>query len=783
MNLSHGVPRKGQPNMKTLNAVEKVKPSAQTASSTSLASRQCQSRRSLVIVLGLTLAIGGLAATLRPADAEGDPDDEAAIAQVTARVLENSHYTGHQFDDAMASRFLDRYVEMLDGTHLYFLESDLAEFAPLRTRLDDLTRGRGDTRPAEQIFERFQERLEQRVAYAQELLKTEKFDFNGTDTYTVDREHEPRPRDLAAARQLWRQQLRYEYLQELLSDKQPDEIIKTLARRYTRLAHNLKQWNHDRVFELYLTALANVYDPHSDYMGRRQMEDFSISMNLSLVGIGATLQSEDGYCKLQELVAGGPAARSKLLKAGDRIVAVAQAGQPPVDVIDMPLSEAVSLIRGPKGTSVQLTIIPADSADSSARKTITLVRDEIKLEDQEAKARILDLPGEGGRTLRLGIIDLPSFYSGVQGGKGDEEKSCTTDVARLVRKLKRENIQGLILDLRHNGGGSLEEAVSLTGLFIHRGPVVQTKGADGDMNVENDPDPSELYAGPMIVLTSRLSASASEILAGALQDYGRALIVGDPTTFGKGTVQTVLPLANVMRRAGVEVAADPGALKFTIRKFYRPDGASTQLKGVGSDLVLASPTGKLRFGESEMTDPLPWDRVPPARHANYDLVAPYLAALTENSRKRQATDQDFISLGEDLERIQKRIDNPVVTLNAAQRRAEKAGLDQQAARRKQERAALTKPLRKQYAITLRNADDAGLPEAMTVRQPPRPSTVASNAAADSHNGVEPDKDSEPESARDITLEETVRILGDYVTLSSASAKPNLAATLPGSTAH
>lgn len=763
--------------MKTMNAVKRVKPTQQTASLTPLASRRQQSRRSLVTVLGLALtigAIGGSAATVRPSDEAVDSDEEAAITQVTARLLENSHYTGHRLDDALASRFLDRYLEMLDGNRSYFLESDLAEFAPLRTRLDDLILKRGDTRPAEQIFERFQERLEQRVAYAQELLKTEKFDFNGSDTYKVDREHAPRPRDLAAAKQLWRQQLRYEYLQELLSDKQPAEIIKTLARRYDRLAHNLKQWNHDRVFELYLTALANVYDPHSDYMGRRQMEDFSISMNLSLAGIGATLQSEDGYCKLQELVAGGPAARSKLLKAGDRIVAVAQEGQSPVDVIDMPLSEAVSLIRGPKGTRVQLTIIPADSADSSARKTFTLVRDEVKLEDQEAKARILDLPGKNDQTLRLGIIDLPSFYSGVQGGKRGEEKSATADVARLVRKLKQEKIQGLILDLRHNGGGSLEEAVSLTGLFIQRGPVVQTKDAEAEVNVENDPDPSVLYAGPLIVLTSRLSASASEILAGALQDYGRALIVGDPATFGKGTVQSVLPLASVMRRAGMEVAADPGALKLTIRKFYRPDGDSTQLRGVRSDLVLASPTSKLRFGESEMTDPLPWDRVSPVRHVNYDLVSPYLAALTESSRKRLAADPDFIWLGEDLERIQKRMDNPAVSLNVTQRRAEKAELDREAAHRKQEFATRTKPLRKQYAITLRNADSAGLPQAMTVSQKSRPSTVGGNASSDTNDGSAPDMD----SARDIVLEETVRILGDYVILSSAPAKPSLAATRP-----
>ncbi len=763
--------------MKTLNSVENVASEIEATNLMSPASRRRLplGRVGLLVGLGLTLAVGGLALTLRPADESTNPGEDAAIAQVTARLLENAHYSGHQFDDAMASRFLDRYLEMLDGTRLHFLESDVAEFAPLRTQLDNLTLRSGDTRPAGQIFDRFKERIEQRIAYAQDLLQTEKFEFDGPDTYAVDREHQPRPRDLAAAKQLWRQHLRYEYLQELLSDKQPAAICQTLSRRYERLAHTLKQWSHDRVFEMYLTALANVYDPHSDYMGRRQMEDFSIAMNLALVGIGATLQAEDGYCKIHELVAGGPAARSQLLKTGDRIVAVAQDRQEPVDVIDMPLSEAVSLVRGPKGTRVHLTIIPADSTDTATRRTITLVRDEIKLEDQEAKARILDLPGESGRTLRLGVIDLPSFYAGAQGDHQAEAKSATADVAKLIRKLKRENIQGLVLDLRRNGGGSLEEAVSLTGLFIRRGPVVQTKNAAGEMNIESDPDPSEAYAGPLIVLTSRLSASASEILAGALQDYGRALIVGDPSTFGKGTVQSVLPLASVMRKAGLAVEADPGALKLTIRKFYRPDGSSTQLKGVPSDLVLASTTGKLKIGEIEMTDPLPWDRVSPVRHANYNLVTPYRDGLQERSKQRLTTDKDFLWLNQDLERMQKQMDNPVVALNLKQRKAEKAELDRQAAQRKQDLAARAQPLRKQYAINLRNADTAGLPEAMAVRTESQPSGDVVNAAQASHDDIELDKDLDKTASRDIILEETLRILGDYVTLSSDAVKPNLTA--------
>src|SRR6266404_3451382 len=346
--------------------------------------------KSFLTSLGLVLALSCAALTTRLHRSADAGSDEANIAEATARLLENSHYAAHRFDAELSVRFLDRYLEALDPGRQLFLEEDVEEFAPYRASLEQATARTGDTGPAHQIFERFEERLEQRAAYVQELLKTETFDFTGNDTYRWDRQNAPRPRDLAEAKQLWRQQLRYDYLQEKLANKKPEEIVKTLSRRHERGLHAVKQLNKDELLEIYLTALTHAYDPHSDYMGRRQMEDFGIAMNLSLVGIGATLQAEDGYCKIRELVPGGPAARSNLLKPGDRIVAVAQEGKEPVDVIDMPLPEAVTLIRGTKGTEVHLTFIPADAADSAVRKTITLVRDEVHLEDQQAKARIAD---------------------------------------------------------------------------------------------------------------------------------------------------------------------------------------------------------------------------------------------------------------------------------------------------------------------------------------------------------------------------------------------------------
>jgi carboxyl-terminal processing protease len=724
--------------------------------------------KSLLGSLGLALALGSAALTTRVHETSAAGSEEANIANVTARLLQNSAYASQHDTRQVSGKFLDHYLEMLDGNRLYFLQSDIEEFAPYRTNLEAIAVKNGDTRPAHLIFNRFLQRLEQRVAYNKELLETETFDFTGKDSYQWDRHNSPRPQDLNEVKQLWRQNLRYDYLQEKLANRNPEEIVKTLTHRYERILHATQQWKDDQILEIYLTALAHAYDPHSDYMGRRQSEDFSISMNLSLVGIGASLQADDGYCKIRELVPGGPAARSKLLKVGDRIVAVAEEGKGPVDLVDMPLPDAVSLIRGTKGTVVHLTVIPANSADSSARKIVSLVRDQIHLEDQEAKARLVEAPAQAGRVSRIGIIDLPSFYSGFGGENESAQRSATADVAKLIEKLKREKVQGIILDIRRNGGGSLEEAISLTGLFIKRGPVVQTKDAGGDIHVEYDPDTSVLYDGPLVVLTSRLSASASEILAGALQDYGRAVVVGDESTFGKGTVQSMLPLAKVMRRAGLQCQADPGELKVTIRKFYRPDGASTQLRGVVSDIVLPSPTEALKVSEAEMSDPLPWDSVPSVPHDEFDRVAPWVAALREASARRTSTNEDFAWLREDNDQIKTQLANPVVSLNEQQRRLEKAQDDARTKSRKTERAGRQTQHETQYEITLKNADQQGLPKPLSAAS--TPTVDDSESDADSTAPAPGGKD----LAVDCVLQETQQILLDYITLLNGPANTTLA---------
>lgn len=704
-----------------------------------------------------TMGLGGQPASAPP---PAGPT-EANITRITAGFLEQSQFAHHPLDTELAGKFLDRYLDDLDGSRSLFLQSDEKEFEAYRATLARVTHSLGDTSAAHAIFNRFLERLAQRVAYGANLLRGAKFDFTGHDVYSFDREHALRPRDLKAAQEIWRQQIRSEYLQERLADKQPDEIVRTLARRKAQQLATMKALQADEVLEMYLNALAHVYDPHSDYLGHEQMETLTIAMNLSLFGIGASLQTEDGFCKIHELLPGGPAIRSGLLKQGDRILAVAQSSGEPVDITNIPLSRAVELIRGPKGSTVRLTILSVGAAEGALPSTVSLVRDEIKLEDQQAKARILDLPTGQGGTVRLGVIHLPSFYTDMGGRKGGETHSATADVVRLLAKLKAEHVRGVVLDLRDNGGGSLEEAISLTGLFIAQGPVVQTRGLAGDVEVGSDKDPTIQYDGPLILLTSRFSASASEILVGALQDYGRAVVVGDSSTFGKGTVQNLLPLSLVMDRAGITHTYEPGALKLTISKFYRPDGTSTQLRGVASDIVLPSPSDISDVNESALKNPLPWDAVPATLHERLNRVEPYLGTLRERSMQRIKTDRDFAYLAEDVARFKKSVSEKSVSLNEAERRQELAQI--KARKGEREREERTHPTSRPttYEITLKNASLSGLP-------PPLASTKSQPVAKDA-KPASPAEDLDQIATghspqNDVLLKETTRILADYVDL-------------------
>lgn len=738
------------------------------------------SNRSIMRALALQVLLGVLL-PLSFARAEFT-SQEANIARVTAGLLKESHFTAQSSTEDVSAKFLDHYLDMFDPARFYFFQSDIAEFAPYRDTLAKLTLNDGDLSPAQKIFDRYIARLDQRVDFVTNELQTATFEFKTDKTYRFDRKDAPRPGNLDDARQLWRQQLQHEYLLEKLADKKHEDIVKSLAKRYERTQRTMKQFDSHRVFEAYLTALARVYDPHSDYMGRQQLEDFRINMSLSLFGIGAVLRSEDGYCKIMELMTGGPAEASKQLSPGDTILAVAQDGADPVDVVEMPLRDIVAMVRGPKGTKVNLTIQPAKATDSE-RRVVTLVRDEIKLEKQEAKARIIDVPAEPAKSNRIGIVTLPSFYVGDSKTKDKNGAGATADVAKLIEKLKQENIQGLILDLRRNGGGSLEEAVRLTGLFIKSGPVVQTVNSGGMVSTLRDPDASVLFDGPLVVLTSRISASASEILAGAIQDYGRGLVVGDSSTFGKGTVQSVINLGPVMEKNKLDGGEEPGALKLTIRKFYRPSGMSTQIKGVEPDLVIPSHLSHLKIGEREMKTALPWDEIPPTMFTRVDKVISYVADIKALSDTRIAADQEFQWLAEDNTRVKQRIDDPLTSLNEQKRRDESAADDTRAKQRDAIRAKRPVTPETQYEITLRNAGTAGLPE-------PLPSVVATNTtasaaspAANGANGTnakpdpeaDADDDDQDDSQPDPVLAETKRILLDYI---RALANPRDPATAP-----
>lgn len=681
--------------------------------------------------------------------------DDSSVAQVTAQLFSRSHYLKHPIDAEISGKFLDEYLNTLDPRHFYFSQSDLKEFDIWRPTLGKMLRD-GDTTPADIIFTRLVKRVDEQVAYATNLLKTEKFTFDTPDSIALDRKTAPFPKDTNEQQAQWREYLRYEYLQEKLNKKKPDEIVTTLTRRYNRLSKTFHEYDSGDVFEMYLNALAHAYDPHSDYMGKSAMESFNIQMRLSLFGIGALLQSEDGYCKIMELTPGGPAIKSGKLKVGDRIVAVAQGNKEPVDVVDMKIDKIVELIRGQKSTEVRLTIIPADAPDTSVRKVIALTRDEIKLSDSEAKAKIMDIPDASGKNLRLGMIDLPSFYAS-EATNGVKAKSTTADVAKLIRKLKAENIQGLVLDLRRNPGGSLQEVIRLTGLFVKQGPVVQVKDSSGAVQVDDSHENGVLYNGPLIVLTSRLSASASEILAGALQDYGRALIVGDTSTFGKGSVQTVLPLGDLMSQNGIPLKGDPGALKLTIQKFYRASGASTQLRGVASDIVLPSLTDYVDVGEKSLDNAMPWDTVPTSSYDKVNMVQPYLAELKRRSDARIAADPDFTYLKAEIVRFKKTMAQKTFSLNEADRLKEKSDAEARIKKRKAELLARPATKEKDYLITLANADAPGLPA------PIDPKAEAKKTARNTDDPIaNPDTEGLP--VIDTTLTESEHILADLISL-------------------
>jgi carboxyl-terminal processing protease len=691
------------------------------------------------------------------------------IAMSVGRLLEEGHYTRQRLNEDVSKKFLQTYLELLDFSHLFFTQKDVDD---LNAKYGNSIAGDvllGTLKPAYEIYDLYSKRVDERVAKIRELLK-QPVDFKSDTTIELSRQKSPWPKDEAEADQLWRGRIANELLQEQLSEHPIEPAPQLVGRRYDRLARNVHEQDKDEQMKLFLDALAQTYDPHSEYLSKADMKNFSINMGLSLVGIGAMLRSEDGYAKIENLVPGGPAQMDGRLKVGDRISAVAQGQAEFVDVREMRLDKVVEMIRGKKGTRVRLLVIPADATDPSRRKNVELVRDQIKLKDQEARADIIIRNDENGDPIKLGWLTLPSFYADMD----KHQKSTTRDVMALLKRLKKENIAGLVVDLRRNGGGSLEEALSLTGLFLKSGPIVQTKDYNGSIRISSNPDPGIAYSGPLVILISRQSASASEIFAAALQDYGRAVIAGDKNTFGKGTVQTILPIGRFASLLGSQSDED-GALKLTIQKFYRIAGGSTQLHGVASDIVLPSLSDLPEFGEGALKSPLPYDEVPKAKYTKWsDTHSLFIDQLKIRSEERLKNDPEFHYVMEDIDRLRHKLDDNRISLNEDFRKKELADDKLRKEMRSKERLARNQEEPRIYRLTLDTVDKPNLQlimypgklaEAKKNGVVPKVDPAAGAPDADSDLIAGGGGDGTKEPAIDPARDEALNMLADLVDLS------------------
>lgn len=641
----------------------------------------------LVSCLSVTLVVILTAAHAKPVERQPAlmPDDnQKRITNLTTRYLTRTHYRRMALDNELSSDILETYLESLDPNRSFFLGSDIAAFDAYKYQLDDALQ-KEDLGPAFAIFNIYRHRVAERVAKARELLEGE-FDFTVDESYRVDRSDDPWAGGLEEMDEQWRKRVKNDVLRLRLTDKPNDEIRTTLLRRYEDLEKRVFELDSEDVFQLFLNAFAGSIEPHTSYLAPRTSDNFQISMRLSLEGIGAVLQRQNEYTTIDRVVEGGPAKISGRLKEGDRIVAVGEGAQDePVDVIGWRLDDVVELIRGPKGSTVRLYILPAETALGGAVETVSLVRDRVKLEEQAAKSSLLDVELDGEKKL-IGVIDLPTFYLdfAARARRDPDYRSSTRDVRRLIEEFKEQGVDGVIMDLRNNGGGSLLEATELTGLFIDKGPVVQVKSVSGDVEVEKDEDPGVEWDGPLTVLVNRHSASASEIFAAAIQDYGRGLIVGEPT-FGKGTVQHLVDLDRYARGSGSD-RPRYGQLKLTIAQFFRVNGGSTQHRGVIPDVRFPTLLDDEQHGESAFENALPWSSQPATRYTTYGDYSRLVPTLESRSSERLAKNQEFAYLMEDIEAFRKARETKEISLLESQRRNEMDEAEARRLARRSERA-------------------------------------------------------------------------------------------------
>ncbi|HEC06043.1 MAG TPA: tail-specific protease [Thiolapillus brandeum] len=654
-----------------------------------------------------------------PVDALVPDNIQRQTALIVNRVLERYHYRKVVLDNKLSEKILDRYLESLDPNKSFFTQQDIDAFAKYSHKLDDAIAS-GKLEPAFDIFRKYRMRVDQRVALALNLLEKNKFDFTRDETYRFDREDAPWAKDEKEISDQWRKRVKNDILGLRLAGKDEKKIRETLEKRYKTLRRRIHQLDADSVFQTFINAYTLSIEPHTAYMSPERSENFDISMRLSLQGIGAVLRSDDEYTTVQKVVPGGPADKSGQLHAGDRIVGVAQGKDGEMlDIVGWPLQDVVEKIRGKKDTLVRLNVLPKAAGMDAPTKIVSIVRDKIKLEDQAAKSSIIEADG-----MRFGVIDVPAFYRDFRGqASGNKDfRSTTRDVRKLIAKLQEEKVDGIIVDLRNNGGGSLTEATELTGLFIPFGPVVQVKDSQGHIDVERDTDPEEVYSGPLAVLVNRNSASASEIFAAAIQDYGRGLIVGEPT-FGKGTVQSLVDLSQFARGKD-----DLGRLRLTIAQFFRVQGGSTQHKGVVPDVIFPTADGSGKHGERSLDNALPWAEIKPAEYHPEGQL--HLSMLQNKHEKRVGHDPAFRFLTEQNQEINKLQDKKEVSLLESERKKEWQEREQRALERHNKLRALRglEPLTK----------------------------------LDDEEEDDTDTEEDPEGINRIMQEETARILADYI---------------------
>src|SRR5450830_1720433 len=729
-----------------------------------------------MLLAAMSLALMSAYAGAAPAVAapvEKTPEALKPAAQQTqaavwaSRVLSRAHYKATPLDDAMSEKIFDRYFKSLDAEKLFFVQADLDQFAGAKSKLDDAILGEKLDLPFS-IYNVYQQRFNERIAYARELLKT-KPDFTLDESYQYDREKADWAKSDAEVKDLWRKRVKNDWLRLKLAGKDDKAIRDMLDKRYENYLSRSRKLNNEDVFQIFMNAYAMSIEPHTNYLGPRASDNFDIQMRLSLEGIGAVLQTRDEYTVIREIVAGSPAGMSGKLKVGDRIMAVGQNESGPLtDVLGWRIDDVVQQIRGTKDSTVRLQVLPADAGLDGKPVTIALVRKKISMEEQSAKKTIREVR-DGGVKRRIGVIALPTFYMDFEARrKGDKDyKSATRDVARLLGELKKDKVDNVLIDLRNNGGGSLTEAVELTGLFIDRGPVVQQRSADGKVEVESDTLPGLAWDGPVGVLINRGSASASEIFAAALQDYGRGIIIGEPS-FGKGTVQTLVNLD----RFGQGDKARLGELKMTIAQFFRINGGTTQLRGVTPDIKLPVIADAENFGESSYDNALPYTVIKPAVYIPAGEVKDIVPLLQKRYEARVAKDKDFQYLVDDINYVKKQRKDNLISLNETARRKER---DEQEKRAKLREARLAAALSPDDPILVPDPKEA-LTKAVAAK--PAGAKAAKQAAAvkgasRTDDGLQGDERSlaaeleaekAAKNAKDVLLNEAVHILADEVGL-------------------